>query len=192
MCWETLVKRVRDRREGCGRESHLVYTLVGWHAVGWMPVPSHVLGVLHVLSGRWWPRQGHSQASILIQGEDVEFRGVRFGRYENYRWLPFKYVVLYAVLHRVKYKYRKPVSNNRQTVNKQHKCISIVLLKMWTTSQTSNLDFDYRHQGFSVTISELEEMLTPTPGWARKITGNYGSGNHRWSTSNYYVRSEGW
>ena len=50
-----------------GTESHLVDVLVGWHAVGWMPVPSHVLGVLPVLSGWGWPRQGHSQGSALIQ-----------------------------------------------------------------------------------------------------------------------------
>ena len=50
-----------------GTESHLVQVLVGGHAVGWMPVPSHVPPVLPVLSGWGWPRQGHSQGSALIQ-----------------------------------------------------------------------------------------------------------------------------
>ena len=79
---------MRDRREGCGTESHLVYALDGWHAVGWMPVPSHVLGVHPVLSGWGWPRQGHSQGSALIQGEDGEFRSVRFGRCDDHKELP--------------------------------------------------------------------------------------------------------
>ena len=81
---------MRDRREGCGRESHLVYVPGGGNAVGWMPVPSHVLGVLHVLSGRGWPRQEHSQGSALIQEEDGEFRSVRFGRCEDHRELTIK------------------------------------------------------------------------------------------------------
>jgi hypothetical protein len=38
-----------------------------------MLVPSHVLGVHPVLSGWWWPRQGHSQGSALIQGNTVNF-----------------------------------------------------------------------------------------------------------------------
>jgi hypothetical protein len=35
-----------------GAESHLVYVPGGGDAVGWMPGPKDVLGVLHVLSGR--------------------------------------------------------------------------------------------------------------------------------------------
>jgi hypothetical protein len=34
MCRETLEKRVRDRREGCETEFHLVYALDGRHVVG--------------------------------------------------------------------------------------------------------------------------------------------------------------
>ena len=88
MCRETLEKRVRDRREGCGTESHLVYALDGWHAVGWMPVPSQGKVVLHALWGWGWPRQGHSQGSALIQGEDGEFQSVRFGRCDDHKELP--------------------------------------------------------------------------------------------------------
>ena len=34
---------------------------------------------------------------------------------------------------------------------------------MWTTSQISNPAFDYRHQGFSVKILELERDAHPPP-----------------------------
>jgi hypothetical protein len=85
-----LEKPVRDRREVSGTESHLVYVPGGGNAVGWMPVPSHILGVLHVLSGRGWPRQGHWQGFALIQGEDGELRSVRFGRCEDHRELTVK------------------------------------------------------------------------------------------------------
>ena len=71
-----------------GTESHLVYVPGGGNVVGWMPGPKDVLGVLHVLSGRGWPRQGHSQGSALIQGEDGEFRSVRFGRCDDHKELP--------------------------------------------------------------------------------------------------------
>jgi hypothetical protein len=49
------------------------------------------------------------------------------------------------------------------------KCIRIVLFKMSTTSQISNLDLDYRHLGFSLKILELERdadpCAEPPPPW---------------------------
>ena len=44
-----------------------MYVPGGGNVVGWMPGPKDVLGVLHVLSGRGWPRQGQSQGSALLQ-----------------------------------------------------------------------------------------------------------------------------
>ena len=40
---------------------------------------------------------------------------------------------------------------------------------MWTTSQISNPAFDYRHQGFSVKILELERDAYPPPGEMLRI-----------------------
>ena len=47
------------------------------------------------------------------------------------------------------------------TLTRQH-CFTAVL-KMWTASQISNPAFDYRHQGFSVKILELERATHPPP-----------------------------
>ena len=71
-----------------GRKSHLAYVPVAGHAVGSMLVQSQGNEVLHALSGWGWPRQGHSQGPALIQGEDGEFRSVRFGRCDDYKELP--------------------------------------------------------------------------------------------------------
>ena len=73
-----------------GGKSHLVYVLAGGHAVGSIQVSKHVLEDDPVLSGWGWPRQGHSQGSALIQGEDGEFRNVRFGRCEDHNELQVK------------------------------------------------------------------------------------------------------
>ena len=77
-----------------GTESHLVYVPGGGNVVGWMPGPKDVLGVLHVLSGRGWPRQGQSQGSALIQMNFEAFDLADIKIIENC-WLNKLYVMQY-------------------------------------------------------------------------------------------------